>query len=162
MIYRYNKTWNPWYDLCINILPYYHKKFLRVNRTGNFKGKPTYFTYLAKVVDNTNCPEITSLTLGQYPFVLKKTLEGEYALDEYGDFLDQFTATTGICVWRIFLQKLKVVTNEYRNSIVHHTHMNIDQCEHLRCLVFKEKNSLLPACSKIIAITEKKNALMTK
>jgi len=127
-----------------------HEEFLRVNQTGDQKGKPIYFTYLAKVVDNTSYPEIYSLTLGQYLFSLKKTLEGEYALDEYGNFLDKISGTTGIGAWRIFLQKLKIVTNEYRNSIVHHAHMNIGQYEHLRELAFKGKNSLLIQCSNIL------------
>ncbi len=125
------------------------KEFLKVNQTGYGKDRPTYFTYLAKAVDNTNYPEVTTLTLGQYLFTLKKTLEGEYALDEYSNFLDKIFSTQSIGNWRIFLQKLKVVTNEYRNSIVHHTHMNIDQYEHLRELIFKEKDALLIQCSKI-------------
>ncbi len=131
------------------------EEFLRVNQTGTQKGKPTYYTYLAKVVDNVNYPEIKNLTLGQYLFVLKKTLEGEYALDEYGDFLDKVSETSGIGAWRIILQKMKVVTNEYRNSIVHHSHMNIDQCLHLRELIFTGKHSLLTNCCKISSNIDK-------
>ncbi len=125
------------------------EEFLRVNQTGELKGRPIYFTYLAKVVDDTHYPEVTSLTLGQYLFILKKTLEGEYAMDEYGNFLDHLTDPTGFVLGRNFMQKLKTVTNEYRNSIVHHSHMNIDQCEHLRELIFSGKKSLLAECCKI-------------
>ncbi len=117
--------------------------FLKINKTGSRKGSPTYFTYLAKVVDEKYFPEVTTLSLGQYLFVLKKTLEGEYAMDEYGNFLEYLKNSTGFCPGRTFMQKLKIVTNEYRNSIVHHTHMNIHQCEHLRTLIFTEKDSLL-------------------
>ncbi len=125
------------------------EEFLGVNKIGDLKGKPKYFTFLAKVVDNASYPEMTSLTLGQYLFVLKKTLEGEYALDEYGNFLDKISETSGIGAWRTILQKLKTVTNEYRNSIVHHSRINIDQCDHLRELIFTGENSLLAECCKI-------------
>ena len=63
-------------------------EFLRVSQTGEHKDKPSYFTYLAKVVDQPNYPEFNSLTLGQYHFVLKLTLENDYALKEYSKFLD--------------------------------------------------------------------------
>ncbi len=123
------------------------EEFLRVNQTGTLNGRPQYFTYLAKVVDNINYPEVTGLSLGQYLFALKKTLDCEYAMDEYGNFLEYHIKSIGF--GSTFMQNLKTVTNKYRNSIVHHTHMNIDQCEHLRELIFTGKNSLLVECCKI-------------
>jgi len=123
-------------------------EFLKINKIGETKGLPVYFTMLAKVVDKQNYPETTSLTLGQYLFVLKKTLEGEYALDEYGNYLESILDASKIIIGRKFLQKLKIVTNDYRNSIVHMTHMNSQQCRNLRELVFLKKDSLLMECCK--------------
>ena len=124
-------------------------EFLKINKTGESKGLPAYFTMLAKVVDNQNYPETTSLTLGQYLFVLKKTLEGEYALDEYGNYLEDIFDLSKIAIGRKFMQKLKIVTNDYRNSIVHMTHMNSQQYRNLRGLVFLKEDSLLMECCKI-------------
>ncbi|MCP3872685.1 MAG: hypothetical protein GY699_05945, partial [Desulfobacteraceae bacterium] len=65
---------------------------------------PVYFTMLAKIADIQNYPETTNLTLGQYLFVLKKTLEGEYALDAYGNYLENMFDSSGIIIGRKFLQ----------------------------------------------------------
>jgi len=124
-------------------------EFLKINKIGENKGLPVYFTMLAKVVDNQNYPETTSLSLGQYHFVLKKTLEGEYALDEYGNYLESILDSSKVIISRKFLQKLKIVTKDYRNSIVHMTHMNSQQCRNLQELVFLKKDSLLMECCKI-------------
>jgi len=132
-----------------NSLNGYREEFLRVNQTGRKNGMPTYFTYLAKVVDDKHYPGMKSLTLGQYLFVLKKTLEGDYALDEYGNFLDTISETKGVKEWRNFLQKLRIVTNEYRNSIVHNTHMTHLQYEQLRNLIFNRRDSLLKQFEKL-------------
>ncbi len=123
--------------------------FLKMNRTGVKKDQPIYYTMLAKVADNENYPEIKTLTLGQYLFVLKKTLEGEMALDDYGLFLDDIQESSKIIIGRKFSQKLKIVTQRYRNSIVHYTHMNHQQCQNLRELVFARKDSLLMDTCKI-------------
>jgi len=123
--------------------------FLSINKISEIKGLPIYFTMLAKVVDNQNYPEITNLTLGQYLFVLKKTLEGEYALDAYGNYLENMSDSSGIYIGRKFLQKLKIVTHDYRNSIVHYSHMDFQQCIRLRELIFLKKDSLLATCCKV-------------
>jgi len=123
--------------------------FLSINKISEIKGLPIYFTMLAKVVDNQNYPEITNLTLGQYLFVLKKTLEGEYALDAYGNYLENMSDSSGIYIGRKFLQKLKIVTHDYRNSIVHYSHMDFQQCTRLRELIFLKKDSLLATCCKV-------------
>jgi len=123
--------------------------FLKINRTGKRKGKPIYFTYLAKVVDKKNFPEVTSLTLGQYHFVLEHTLGGEYALREYGDFLNELSSTHEVTVGRNFLKKLHTVTKTYRNAIAHLSQMDKKQCRHLRELVFGGEAALLKKCSRI-------------
>jgi len=125
------------------------EQFLRTNKTREIKGLPVYFTMLAKVADNQNYLEITNFTLGQYLFVLKKTLEGEYALDKYGDYLENVFKSYSIDIGRKFLQKLKIVTNDYRNSIVHYTQMDFEQCHKLRELIFIKPDSLLVACCRI-------------
>ena len=127
----------------------YSDEFLKINKTGEIKGLPLYFTILAKVVDNKNYPEITTLTLGQYLFVLKKTLEGEYALDEYGAYLDSIFESSKIIIGRKFLQKLKKIVENYRNSIVHYTHMDYQQCLNLRELIYSKQDSLMSVCCKI-------------
>ncbi|MCP4021294.1 MAG: hypothetical protein GY729_05585 [Desulfobacteraceae bacterium] len=126
------------------------ESFLKVNKTGQTDGLPVYFTMLARVADTRHYPETTGLTLGQYLFVLKKTLEGEYALDEYGAFLETIFDSSGIVIGRKFLQKLKTVTHDYRNSIVHYSLMNLTQCHNLRDLVFLKDDSLLMDCCRII------------
>ncbi len=123
--------------------------FLKINKTGEIKGIPLYYTMLAKVLDNKNYPEITTLTLGQYLFVLKKTLEGEFALDDYASYLDSIFESSKIVVGRKFLQKLRTVTDGYRNSIVHYTHMNHQQCLRLRELIYSKQDSLMVVCCKI-------------
>ena len=112
-------------------------EFLKINRTCDSKGIPAYFTYLAKVVDNANYPDVTKLSLGQFLFVLQKTHDSDLALDEYGNFLDYITKDSGTSVGKIFREKLRVVTTKYRNSITHHSHMDVKQCEHLRELIFE-------------------------
>ena len=122
--------------------------FLHINKIGESKGLPVYFTMLAKVADTQHYPEIISLTLGQYLFVLKKTLEGEYTLDEYGNYLDNILNSSEPMIGRKFLQKLKIVTHDYRNSIVHYSQMNLQQCLNLRELIFLKNDSLLMCCCK--------------
>lgn len=124
--------------------------FLKVNQTGEVKGKPTYFTYLAKVVDNEKYPEVTTLTLGQYYFVLKRTLEGEYALRKYVNFLDKVGDEVEADIGRTFLKKLKIVTRKYRNTIAHHSPMNRKQYEHLRDLILAGNEALLITCCKVV------------
>lgn len=126
------------------------ESFLHINKIGESKGLPVYFTMLARVADTQHYPETISLTLGQYLFVLKKTLEGEYALDEYGNYLDNILNSSGVVIDRKFLQKLKTVTQDYRNSIVHYSQMNLQQCLNLRELIFLKDDSLLLTCCQII------------
>jgi hypothetical protein len=95
------------------------------------------------VVDQINYPEIDSLTLGQYLFVLNRTLDSDYALQEYADFLDKTHADSGSIIGKKFLDKLETVTKQYRNTIVHRLPMNKEQYEHLRQLVLAGKDSLL-------------------
>lgn len=125
------------------------EEFLNINQIGETKGKPLYFTYLAKVVDRQNFPEITTLTLGQFHFVLKRALDGDYALKEYGDFLDQIFPSSKNFVRKDFLKKLKIVTSRYRNTIAHESPMNKKQCNHLRKLIFAGNDALLKTCPRI-------------
>lgn len=118
-------------------------EFLKVNQVVKKNKKPFYDTYLAKVVDKVSYPEINSLTLGQYHFILSKTLEGDYALQEYADFLDKIHAESGIVIGKIFLDNLTIVTKQYRNTITHKSPMDQKQCEHLRKLIFVGKDSLI-------------------
>ena len=126
------------------------REFLTVNQVGKSKGKPRYFTYLAQIVDQHNYPEITTLTLGQYNFVLQRALKGEYALRKYKDFLDHFYKSTNAQIWKSFLKNLETVTNRYRNTIAHESPMNKKQCEHLRKLIFSGNEAILKTCCKLI------------
>ena len=117
-------------------------EFLRVNQIAKKNKKPLYYTYLGNVVDNVSYPEIKSLTLGQYHFILNKTLAGDYALQEYADFLDKIHAQSGIVIGEKFLGSLTIVTKQYRNTITHKSPMNQKQCEHLRQLIFAGNDSL--------------------
>jgi hypothetical protein len=117
-------------------------EFLRVTQIAKKNRKPVYFTYLSKVVDQVNYPYVTSLTLGQYHFVLTRTLEGDFALKEYADFLDKVCADSGNIIGNKFLNQLEIVTKQYRNAIVHRSPMDRTQYEHLRQLVFIGKKSL--------------------
>ena len=125
------------------------KEFLKINKVGESKGKPLYFTHLARVVDCQNHPEITSLTLGQYHFLLSRTLKGEYALKEYGDFLDQVCSSSKTLIGTTFLKNLETVIKRYRNAIAHYTPMNRKQCDHLRELIFTGDHALLKSCCEI-------------
>ncbi len=116
---------------------------------GETRGKPYYFTYLVKVVDKNNFPDMTSLTLGQYHFVLDRTLKGEYALRDYADFLDQFCTPYGSVTGTPFLKNLETVFRRYRNTITHETPMSREQCEHLRHLVFAGNEALLKSCGEL-------------
>ena len=118
-------------------------EFLRINQTGESKGKPTYFTYLARVVDSVNYPRIDSLSLGQCHFVLKLALDGDYALREYANFLDETCGASGGIVGKVFLGKLETVTQRYRNAIAHQSPMTKKQYEDLRSLVFAGDEALL-------------------
>jgi len=126
--------------------------FLKMHQTGESKDKPFYFTYLAKVVDRENYPEVTSLTLGQYHFILKRTLEKDYALKEYGDFLDWICAASGAAFGKTFLDKLETVVKQYRNTIAHQSPMNKNEYDHLRELVFSGSKALLITCCKIKSV----------
>jgi len=118
-------------------------EFLRISQTGESKGKPTYFTYLARVVDSVNYPQIDSLSLGQYHFVLKLALDGDYALSEYADFLGEICGVSGGIAGKAFLMKLETVTQRYRNAIAHQEPMNKNEYENLRALVFAGEEALL-------------------
>jgi tetratricopeptide (TPR) repeat protein len=117
--------------------------FLRINKTGTTKGGPAYYTYLAKVVDRANYPGVSSLTLGQCHFALKLALEGDYALSEYANFLDDICAASRTIIGRTFSEKLKTVVHKYRNAIAHHSPMNKNEYENLRDLIFTGKETLL-------------------
>ncbi len=123
------------------------KDFLDINKINEINEQPIYYTMLAKVVDQINYPEVKTLTLGQYLFVLKKTFENEMALDEYGLFLDHMQKTFEIYIERNFLKNLKVVTQDYRNAIVHHTHMSYHECMKMRKIIFAGRESLLATIS---------------
>ncbi len=123
------------------------EEFLRINQKGEIKGNPLYVTYLAKFVDREHFPEVTSLTLGQYHFLLKRTLDSDYALREYGDFLNELCSNSEVIVGKTFLKKLETVTKKYRNTITHRSPMNRKQCHHLRELIFAEDGALLKICS---------------
>lgn len=118
-------------------------EFLRVNQVGEKHKKPVYFTYLSMVVDQLNYPEVNSLTLGQYLFVLSRTLENDYALQEYAYFLDKKHTESENIIGKDFLNRLETVTRQYRNTIAHRSPMDKEQYEHLRQLVLVGKDSLL-------------------
>ncbi len=125
-------------------------EFLSINKTGQNKERPSYFSYLAKVIDQANYPEVNSLTLGQYHFTLKLTLEGDYALSEYRDFLNERCGASGTIIGKAFLENLATVTQKYRNTIAHQSPMNKMQCDHLRELIFAGKQALLKICCRIV------------
>lgn len=127
-------------------------KFLKTNQTGEKQGRPTYFTYLAKVVDQINYPKVRSLTLGQYHFILKLTLEEDYALKDYGVFLDTVCATSGALIGKTFREKLETIVKRYRNVIAHRSSMNKKQYAHLKELVFSGNGALLNTCCVIKSI----------
>ena len=122
-------------------------EFLRVNQTGENKGKPTYFTYLARVVDDINYPQMDSLTLGQHLFVLKLAFERDYAMHDYTKFLSEKFNGSGGIFGKSFLEKLEIVTQRYRNAIAHQSPMDREEYESLRAFVFNENEALL----KVIA-----------
>ena len=124
-------------------------EFLRISQTGTHKDRPLYFTYLAKVADRNNYPEVISLTLGQYCFALKLTLKGDYALKEYGNFLDWICATSGTIIGKTFYNKLETVVKKYRNMIAHQSPMNKNEYDHLRELVLFGDDALLITCCEI-------------
>ncbi len=84
-----------------------------------------------------------SLSLGQYHFVLKLALDGDYALSEYANFLGEICGASGGIVGKAFLGKLETVTQRYRNAIAHQSPMNKKECEHLRDLIFAGEGALL-------------------
>ena len=126
------------------------REFLKINQVGENRGKPRYFTYLAQVVDRNNYPEIKALTLGQYHFILQRTLKGEYALREYRSFLDQIGSSSKGKIGKRFLKRLETVTNRYRNAIAHESPMSKKQCMHLRRLIFTENEALLKTCCRFV------------
>jgi hypothetical protein len=125
------------------------QEFLKTNQTGEKQGRPIYFTYLAKVVDQVNYPKVQSLTLGQYHFILKLTLEEDYALKDYGSFLDTICTASGAVIGKMFMEKLETVVKRYRNVIAHRSSMNKKQYAHLKELVFSGNSSLLNTCCAI-------------
>ncbi len=128
-------------------------EFLRINQTGESKGKPIYFTYLARVVDSVNYPQIDSLGLGQYHFVLKLALDGDYALSEYRDFLGEICGASEGIAGKAFLKNLGIVTQKYRNAIAHQSPMTKKQYEELRTHVFAGEKALL----KMIASSSRRD-----
>jgi len=131
-------------------------EFLKTHQTGETKDRPLYFTYLAKVVDRTHYPEVTSLTLGQYHFILNLTLQQDYALKEYGDFLDWICAASGAVIAKPFSDKLETVVKQYRNTIAHQAPMNKNEYDHLRELVYSGSDALLIIVAKLRAINLQK------
>jgi len=77
-------------------------------------------------------------------------LEDDYALKEYGDFLDHIFPISRSFVRKDFLKKLKIVTSRYRNTIAHESPMNKKQCNHLRKLIFAGNDALLKTCPRIV------------
>jgi hypothetical protein len=130
------------------------KEFLKINQIGANKGKPRYYTYLAQVVDQHNYPETTSLTLGQFHFILKHALRGDYALKTYGSFLEQIHSSSRIKIEKRFLKNLETITTRYRNTIAHEAPMNKKECDHLRKLIFAGNDALLKTCGKIRTKTD--------
>jgi tetratricopeptide (TPR) repeat protein len=124
-------------------------EFLDINKVGTSKGRPVYFTYLARIIDEENYSDTTSLTLGQYHFILKRTLEGDYALKEYKNFLDRIDSSSIDKIGKKFLKNLTIVTKRYRNAIAHEAPMNLEQCNHLRKLIFSGEKALLKTCCRI-------------
>lgn len=133
----------------LNYLKGNEREFLKVNQVGESKGKPRYFIYLGQVVDRLNYPEISTLTLGQYYFVLQRTIKGDYALRAYKKFLDRTCSSSEVKIGKKFLKQLETVTNRYRNAIAHESSMNKKECIHLRRLIFAEKESLLKICCRL-------------
>ncbi len=117
--------------------------FLKINKTGKNNGRRSYFTYLARVVDQKNYPEVNFLTLGQCHFALKQAIEGDYTLSAYNDFLDDMNSASGAIIGQAFLGKLKIVTQKYRNTIAHQFPMNREEYENLRALVLEGNGTLL-------------------
>nr|MBF0223678.1 hypothetical protein [Desulfobulbaceae bacterium] len=134
-------------------------EFLATEHTGTRKNQPTYFTFLSKVVDEENYPEVQTLTLGQFLFVLKQTLNDEYSLQSYKRFLNELRPGIWLDLNRKFIAKLNTVTNGYRNSIVHNSPMSQKQCDHLRELIFADKDALL---SKVVGYTNMKSVVKPK
>ena len=130
------------------------REFLKINQVGESRGKPRYFTYLAQVVDRNNYPEIKTLTLGQYHFILQRTLKGEYALKEYRNFLDLICSSSKVQIEKRFLKRLETVTNRYRNAIAHESPMNKKECDHLQKLIFARDDALLKTCARIRTKTD--------
>jgi hypothetical protein len=118
-------------------------EFLRINQNGECKGKPTYFNYLAKLVDNVNYPQVDSLGLGQCLFVLKLVIDGDYALSEYTNFLIEKCGDTGSIIEKPFLKKLETVIQRYRNAIAHQAPLNREEYEDLRDLIVTGEGALL-------------------
>ena len=123
--------------------------FLKINQTGELHGLPVYFSCLAKAADDNNFPGIKSLTLGQYLFALKNTLQGEYVLKAYSEFLDGLCSSSDVIIGNTFLKKLEIVTKKFRNSLAHGSIINREQCDHLRWLAVNGNEALLAICCQI-------------
>ena len=124
-------------------------EFLRVNTTGNKKGKPKYFSYLPLVVDQYHYPAITTVTLGQFDFLLKHCLRGEFSLQEYTAFLSQLFDPISKDLLAVFQQTFSMVTRNYRNVIAHGSFLDEQQCNQLRTLLFIDEMSLFRIITSI-------------
>ena len=127
----------------INYIKDDKEEFLKICKTNEKNNKPKYFGYLPMIVDEEHYPKITFLTLGQFNFLLKRCLKGEYAFRKYKSFLEEKSSFNEFSFIKIFQEKLSIIVRKYRNAIAHQSPMNRKQCEHLRELIFFEKNSLL-------------------
>jgi hypothetical protein len=123
------------------------EEFLRLHRTGKRKNKPKYFSYLSRVVDDENYPEINALTLGQFHFALKESLKYEYSFKQFRQFIEEVFSDQKTMIPQLLLEKLCIVVNRYRNAIAHQSSMNKKEYQHLRELIFFGKESLLRICS---------------
>lgn len=118
------------------------KSFLKENTVGKKKNKPKYFSYLPLVVDEIHYPNITTMTLGQYDFLLKNSLKGEFSLRFYKQFLMSNLKDLSPNLIRSFQEKLSNVTRNYRNVIAHGSLLSERECNYLRKLLFLEEDAL--------------------
>ncbi len=68
--------------------------------------------------------------------------------EDYAQFLDKRLADFGINIENQFLDKLEIITNQYRNAIAHRSPMDKKQYEDLRKLDFVENESLITHFNK--------------
>jgi hypothetical protein len=77
-------------------------------------------------------------------------LEGEYALREYVNFLNELCDNSKAIIERTFLRDLETVTKKYRNTIVHQSSLCNRECDRLRELIFAGDEALLKTCCRIV------------